>query len=180
MKKNRTLVVLMFAGALLWSSSASFAHAQTYGGSAYGSGPYSEEAASTPSSSGSSSGGGGVISGPLSPGYVNTANGTSTHTSSFYKSFLNVFNRNLTYGNEGQDVKMLQKLLNAEGFVVATLGAGASGFESTYFGGRTLQALVRFQNAHAVEILKPVGLTVGSGYFGPSTRAFLAKYLLGK
>lgn len=83
------------------------------------------------------------------------------------------FSRSLTIGAEGEDVKALQKILNAEGFTVSEVGAGAPGFETTYFGNRTKQALIKYQNFYRADILTPVGLTYGTGYFGPSTIAFI-------
>ena len=38
-----------------------------------------------------------------------------------------------------------------------------------YFGNLTKQALVRYQNAFRTQILTPVGLSQGTGFFGPST-----------
>jgi hypothetical protein len=82
------------------------------------------------------------------------------------------FARNLTVGDTGADVKELQQLLNARGFTVATAGApGSAGMESTYFGPATKSAVTAMQNAYAGEILAPLGLTTGTGFFGASTRA---------
>ena len=51
--------------------------------------------------------------------------------------------------------------------------SGLPGRETDYFGSLTYTALVNFQNYHASEILAPVELTQGTGYFGPATRAFV-------
>ncbi len=83
------------------------------------------------------------------------------------------FTRSLTIGSRGEDVRELQKLLNAYGFTVSEEGAGSVGNETTYFGTRTKQALVRLQNFYRSDILVPVGLSSGTGYFGPSTRKFI-------
>ena len=80
------------------------------------------------------------------------------------------FTRNLRSGNKGEDVRQLQEFLNAQGFTIAPSGAGSPGNETDYFGALTKTALIRFQEKHAGDILAPVGLTRGSGYFGPSTR----------
>jgi hypothetical protein len=83
------------------------------------------------------------------------------------------FLKNLVYRDTNLDVLKLQQYLNAHGFALAESGAGSLGQETDYFGSLTYTALVNFQNAHASEILAPVGLTQGTGYFGPATRAFV-------
>ncbi|MDE1924677.1 MAG: peptidoglycan-binding protein [Patescibacteria group bacterium] len=80
-----------------------------------------------------------------------------------------VFTRTLKQGMTGADVKALQVFLNSNGFIIATSGTGSIGNETTYFGSGTKKALIRFQNAHAADILTPNGLTQGSGIFGPAT-----------
>jgi peptidoglycan hydrolase-like protein with peptidoglycan-binding domain len=82
------------------------------------------------------------------------------------------FNRDLKLGDSGTDVLELQKLLNQSADTrIANSGVGAPGQETTYFGNLTHSAVIKFQNKYASEILTPVGLTYGTGYFGPSTRA---------
>jgi hypothetical protein len=83
------------------------------------------------------------------------------------------FLKNLAYRDTNSDVLKLQQYLNAHDFAVAESGPGSPGQETDYFGSLTYTALVNFQNAHASEILVPVGLTQGTGYFGPATRAFV-------
>ncbi|MDE2079692.1 MAG: peptidoglycan-binding protein [Patescibacteria group bacterium] len=83
------------------------------------------------------------------------------------------FARNLQLSDRGKDVRQLQTYLNAHGFTLAQNGPGSLGSETDYFGAATLAALVKFQNAHAGEILAPAGLTQGTGYFGESTRAYV-------
>jgi hypothetical protein len=77
------------------------------------------------------------------------------------------FNRNLKYGMTGEDVKVLQQYLNANGFTIATKGIGSIGKETTYFGNATRSALIKFQKAK--------GIKPAVGYFGVVTRAFLGK-----
>jgi hypothetical protein len=81
----------------------------------------------------------------------------------------NFFTRDLSLGTSGEDVLRLQKFLNQKGYTVAELGAGSVGNETTYFGPATRAALIRFQEAHALEL----GITQGTGYFGPLTRTLV-------
>ncbi len=84
------------------------------------------------------------------------------------------FTRNLSIGDTGQDVLELQKILNTNTQTqVATFGAGSSGNETTYFGSLTRDAVIRYQNLYAQDILVPVGLSSGTGFVGFSTRAKL-------
>jgi peptidoglycan hydrolase-like protein with peptidoglycan-binding domain len=76
-------------------------------------------------------------------------------------------------GYVGDEVTELQIFLNTHGFPVAQSGPGSSGNETQDFGPATHAALVRFQDAHAAEILAPLGLTKGSGYLGAATRAYI-------
>jgi len=77
------------------------------------------------------------------------------------------FNRSLTLGATGSDVKALQVYLNTHGYTVSTSGAGSRGNETMYFGPATRSALSRFQAANRIYP------TVG--FFGPLTRAFVNK-----
>lgn len=83
------------------------------------------------------------------------------------------FYKNLSYRMTNSDVKELQKYLNTHGFVLAQAGVGSPNNETNYFGSLTKIALIKFQESHASEILVPNKLTKGTGYFGPSTRAFV-------
>jgi len=157
--------------------------------------------ACTTSSGGSGGGGGGgggggqiVGSSPTAPGYVNTnptatssligvqtvsaatsspASGAAGHASTATTTWSNVFTQNLHYRAISPEVAALQQYLNAHDAPVAAIGPGSPGEETDYFGLLTYAALVKFQDAHAAEILTPVGLTQASGYFGPATRAFV-------
>ena len=67
------------------------------------------------------------------------------------------FTRNLTVGVRGDDVKMLQQMLEKEGFLLPGLPAG-------YFGEMTKQAVIKLQEKHGLP---------ATGFFGAMTRAKL-------
>lgn len=84
------------------------------------------------------------------------------------------FLNNLYFGISSPDVLELQKVLNKDSATtVSSFGAGSAGFETQYFGEKTQDAVVRFQNKYASEILIPLGLSSGTGFVGNSTRAKL-------
>ncbi|MES2088350.1 MAG: LamG-like jellyroll fold domain-containing protein [Patescibacteria group bacterium] len=87
-----------------------------------------------------------------------------------------IFSRNLSLHTTGLDVQELQKYLNGQGFLIAQSGVGSPGNETNLFGLLTCAALVKFQDSHAADILTPNGLAKGTGYFGPSTRAFVNQH----
>ena len=74
------------------------------------------------------------------------------------------FTRALKQGDRGEDVRQLQTFLIAQGHL-------AAGNDSGFFGALTKAALIRFQEAHAGDILTPNNLTKGTGFFGQATRA---------
>ena len=78
--------------------------------------------------------------------------------------------KNLRLGDNDPEVKILQEYLNNNGFLVADSGPGSPGQETTRFGSGTYEALVKFQEANAELILKPFGLTKGTGILGEMTR----------
>ncbi len=77
--------------------------------------------------------------------------------------------RQLGPGIRGQDVKNLQRFLNAHGFIVATAGPGSPGNETMIYGDATARAISAFQEQYRAEILAPFGLTEGTGFVGDKT-----------
>ncbi|MEN9405288.1 MAG: hypothetical protein RLY47_247 [Candidatus Parcubacteria bacterium] len=81
------------------------------------------------------------------------------------------FSRDLKLGDSGEDVRALQMSLNANTQTrVAASGVGSPGQETNFFGEKTQSAVIRYQNLHADDILRPIGLAVGTGYVGAATR----------
>ncbi len=81
------------------------------------------------------------------------------------------FNRSLSVGMEGQDVKCLQVMLNQDlDEPIADSGPGSPGKETSYFGSITKAGVVRFQERYRARVLAPIGLSSGTGYFGQRTR----------
>ena len=72
----------------------------------------------------------------------------------------------LAQGSRGAQVMDLQKFLNmCPASQVAASGVGSPGMESSYFGGLTKAAVIRWQAAHGVNAI---------GIFGPASRAAAA------
>src|SRR3989344_7696736 len=72
------------------------------------------------------------------------------------------FSRNLRYGNMGDDVTRLQKILNLSP-------------DTGVFDLLTYNAVIKFQEKYATDILVPLGLLKGTGFVGPYTRAKINK-----
>lgn len=73
---------------------------------------------------------------------------------------------NLKMGQTSNNVRDLQTFLKAQGSDIYP-----SGLVTSYFGGLTKAAVMKFQDKYASSILTPLGLKAGSGYWGASSRA---------
>jgi hypothetical protein len=130
---------------------------------------------------GSSTQGNGPIygSGPLAPGYVNT-NYAATSTGVPIQSSTTApvlptqsrishggitLTKNRQLYDRGEDIRSLQTFFNTHGFIVAAVGPGSAGNETSVFGLNTYRTLIKYQ--------KSKGLPQ-TGYLGPLTRAVLA------
>ena len=77
------------------------------------------------------------------------------------------FSADLYFGMMGNpDVRCLQEFLESQGPEIYPEGLVTGNFLSL-----TKAAVIRFQEKYATEILVPLGLEKGTGYFGPMTRA---------
>ncbi len=79
------------------------------------------------------------------------------------------FTRPLKFGDKGDDVRVLQKFLNDNGFLLGTSGPGALGEETQNFIQKTQIALRYFQNAY--------GLISEKGTIGPNNLLFINNLL---
>ena len=84
------------------------------------------------------------------------------------------FNTDLQVGSTGPDVTALQEILQYMGIFLNVVN-GKPFAPTSYYGGMTKAAVLQLQNEYAADILAPEGLTVGTGYCGASTRAFINK-----
>lgn len=71
------------------------------------------------------------------------------------------FSRDLELGMDGEDIKCLQKYLNASGFVISSSGVGSPGHETTQLRDKTKSAIAKWQAANGLS---------ASGFFGPLSR----------
>jgi len=83
-----------------------------------------------------------------------------------------VFTRTLYFGIKNDEVKCLQKFLKAQGADIYP-----EGLITGFFGILTKNAVVRFQEKYADEILLPLGLSKGTGIVGFYTRLKINKLL---
>jgi len=86
----------------------------------------------------------------VSASITNTPNPTKLNITKDYK-----------LKDKNEDIKLLQQWLNENGFTVSSKGLGSKGNETTEFGTKTKNALIKYQKSKG---LPP------TGYFGPMTR----------
>ena len=73
------------------------------------------------------------------------------------------------------DVKCLQQFLKSQSKEIYP-----EGIITGNFGSLTKQAVARFQEKYATEILSPVGLSAGTGFFGEKTRQKINSIINGR
>jgi hypothetical protein len=76
---------------------------------------------------------------------------------------------NLRIGMSSSEILVLQKILNQNGFVIASAGPGSPGSETNYFGTLTREAVRKFQCAKEI-VCEGSEATTGYGRVGPMTR----------
>jgi len=82
-----------------------------------------------------------------------------------------IFNKDLKIGDNSEDVKLLQKFLNKNPATkISSSGAGSSGNETYFFGQLTKNAVIKFQEMYAPDVLQSFGLKSGTGFVGTATR----------
>jgi uncharacterized protein (TIGR02145 family) len=92
-----------------------------------------------------------------------------------------LFTQNLSRGAKGEQVRYLQIVLNKDTATkVNESGPGSPGNETIYFGPATFDAARRFQQKYSDEVLKPIGLTIPTGFIGTKTRGKLNSILKGE
>ncbi|OHA27338.1 MAG: hypothetical protein A3C06_00615 [Candidatus Taylorbacteria bacterium RIFCSPHIGHO2_02_FULL_46_13] len=85
-------------------------------------------------------------------------------------TLVSAFTRGLSQGKTGEDVKSLQKALNANADTrIASSGVGSPGHETMYFGAATKAAVQKFQLKYGIAQEGDSGF----GVVGPKTRAKL-------
>ncbi|MGB9598223.1 MAG: peptidoglycan-binding domain-containing protein [Minisyncoccales bacterium] len=80
--------------------------------------------------------------------------------------------QNLFLGKRGSEVSCLQEFLKAQGQEIYP-----EGLVTGYFGPLTKRAVIKFQEKYEQEILKPWGLTKGTGFVGQTTRLKIEQLL---
>ncbi len=116
----------------------------------------------------------GTLSVPIDPLSGSAATTTPIATSSPTPSPSSLTS-NLQMGMLGPQVLILQKLLNAAGFTIATAGPGSPGNETMQFGKLTREAVMKFQCSKNIACDGNES-TTGYGRLGPRTRALLLNF----
>ena len=80
----------------------------------------------------------------------------------------------LHMGSRGAQVKVLQQLLNSNGYVIARTGDGSPGHETGVFGAKTREALQQFQCDYHI-VCTGSETTTGYGMVGGKTRLALIR-----
>ncbi len=84
------------------------------------------------------------------------------------------FTSDLKLNTRSNEVFLLQKALNSDTQTrVSEEGAGSPGQETDFFGEKTKNAVIRFQEKYASQILEPLNLSTGTGVVGARTRSVL-------
>lgn len=109
---------------------------------------------------------------PLVPGY----SATTTSPTSVSATSTAALSINLMLGNVDPQVMTLQKLLNADGFTVASSGPGSAGQETDVFGSFTQKALRGFQCSEKITCSGDE-YTTGYGLLNAPTRSALLSYV---
>ncbi len=84
------------------------------------------------------------------------------------------FTKTLNVGSTGDEVVILQKLLNSKGFVIAKVGPGSPGNETATFGNATIRALQAYQCSKKI-VCEGTPASTGYGTVGKTTRMYLNK-----
>jgi hypothetical protein len=93
----------------------------------------------------------------------------STTTISLQPTFR--FTKNLWFGQKSEDVKRLQEFLNQDPETrLALFGFGSLDKETNFFGALTRFSVIRFQEKYYQEVLAPLKLKKGTGFFGEYSR----------
>jgi hypothetical protein len=90
------------------------------------------------------------------------------------------FKKNLRFFDIDTEVQKLQKFLNSQGFKLSDSGYGSEGNETNFFGNRTKKALIKFQEKYSKDILEPINLKNGTGFFGDFTRKLINTKFFGQ
>lgn len=99
---------------------------------------------------------------------VTTANNQQATTP---KICTDVFTKNFRLGAVNEEVKLVQKFLNANTDTqIAATGAQSKGKETTSYNALTRDAVNKFQLKYADDVLKPVSEPKPTGFWGPFTR----------